>query len=169
MPQKQNPVGPAVLSAVAAQTVALNSALKGASVHRHQRDGAAWFTEWMCLPQIILGAACAARTARDLSRGLEPRPDRMLAAVDGGLGMIHAEALSFALAETMPRPDAQAAVKALCRTAQESQTHLRVLVAVAHPDLNSDLLFDAAHQLGDAPTQAQDFVRRVRQVSSSQD
>ncbi|WP_406650293.1 adenylosuccinate lyase family protein [Aliisedimentitalea scapharcae] len=163
MPQKQNPVAPAVLCAVAAQTVALNGTLQNASVHRHQRDGAAWFTEWMCLPQIVLGAACSARTACDLGTGLEPQTKQMLTTVDGGLGMIHAEALSFALAETMPRPDAQAAVKELCRTAQESQRHLRDLVAAAHPELDVEHLFDPGRQLGQAPTEARAFVARVGQ------
>ena len=55
MPQKQNPVAPSVLVALARHTAGQTAILHGAEMHRHQRDGAAWFTEWMCLPKIVLG------------------------------------------------------------------------------------------------------------------
>jgi 3-carboxy-cis,cis-muconate cycloisomerase len=66
MPQKSNPVRPSLLVAVARQMTALDAAMQGALLHRQQRDGAAWITEWMTLPQMCLGLA------RALSR--PPRP-----------------------------------------------------------------------------------------------
>ncbi|WP_417472848.1 class-II fumarase/aspartase family protein [Leisingera sp.] len=161
MPQKQNPVVPSALVALARQGSGLMAVLQGAALQQHQRDGAAWFTEWMCLPQIVLGAASAAATGKALCAGLRPNADAMQAAVGGGLDMIHAEALSFALAEQMSRPDAQAAVKALCREAQNNATPLRQLAARDYPALDVARLFDPARQLGQAPAEAQRFAAQA--------
>lgn len=161
MPQKQNPVAASALAALARQGSGLFSVLQGASMQQHQRDGAAWFTEWMCLPQIVLGAAAAAKTGKELCAGISPRTGAMAAAVSAGLGLIHAEALSFALAAQMPRPDAQAAIKTLCQEALASQTPLRDLVARGYPDLDTDALFDPARQMGNAPWEALQFSKKT--------
>jgi 3-carboxy-cis,cis-muconate cycloisomerase len=156
MPQKQNPVVPSALVALARQGIALNGVLQGSAMHRYQRDGAAWFSEWMCLPQIVLGAASATRIAKDLCAGLRPNPEAMAAALSGGLGMIHAESLSFALAASMRRPDAQAVVKSLCREAQETGVPLVDLVRRDWPDIDV-ALFDPGCQMGTAPGDARAF------------
>ena len=132
---------------------------------RYQRDGAAWFTEWLSLPQIVLGAATSAQTASTMAKGIAPRPEQMEHALSDGLDMIHAEALSFALAETMPRPEAQALVKKLCAEAQEQNTALRQLVARDHPQLDVQTLFDSRRQMGHAPDEALAFVKAVRSQS----
>lgn len=167
MPQKQNPVGPSVLVALARQTVGLNGVLQGAAMPRHQRDGAAWFTEWMCLPQIVLGAAAALQTALPLCRDLAPDADRMAAALRDSQGMIHAEALSFALAARLPRPEAQAVVKTLCQEAQASGAHLSELALRDFPDLDCDALFDPARQMGQAPAEARAFSTGVRALAEA--
>jgi len=161
MPQKQNPVAPSVLSALAQQATGLNAVLQGAAIQRHQRDGGPWFAEWMCLPQIVLGTASAAQTAAALCPALKPDAAQMAAALDAGLGMIHAEGLSFALAEHLPRPDAQAAVKALCREATAQGTPLATLVARDWPTLDTAALFDPARQMGLAPAEARLFATRT--------
>ncbi len=161
MPQKQNPVAPSALVALARQATGLHGVLQGAALARHQRDGATWFTEWMCLPQIVLGAASAARIARDLSANVAPHATAMAHALGGGLGLIHAEALSFALAARMPRPEAQAEVKTLCRAAQQSGRLLAELAVEAHPWLDTATLFDPARQMGCAPEEARRFAADV--------
>lgn len=161
MPQKQNPVAPSVLIALARQNTALMSVLHSASMHQHQRDGAAWFSEWLCLPQIALASASAARVSRELSAGITPNPAAMHSALNAGFDMIHAEALSFALAETLPRPEAQAITKTLCKEAAATDTPLRALVKRDYPKLDSAALFDAGQQLGQAPTEARRFATDV--------
>lgn len=165
MPQKQNPVGPAVMVALARQGAGLLAVLHGAAMHRHQRDGAAWFTEWMCLPQIVLGAAAAAQTAVGLSGGLKPDANVMADALTGGLDLIHAEALSFALAALMPRPEAQAATKTLCKEAVETSAPLHMLIARDWPQLDAAALTDPAQQMGSAPEEARAFAARVRDLT----
>lgn len=162
MPQKQNPVQPSVLVALARQAVALNGALQGAAMPRHQRDGAAWFTEWLSLPQIVLAAAASARTGEAMAKGLDPQPEAMMRPFAEGFDLIHAEALSFALTGIMSRPEAQKVVKALCREAQETRTPLGTLVARDFPDLDAKTLFDPAQQMGEAPSDARRFAEAVR-------
>ncbi len=168
MPQKQNPIAPSTLVALARQSVGLNAVLQGAAMPRNQRDGAAWFTEWMCLPQIVLGTASALTIARDYCAALEPRGGVMAAALVDGLGLIHAEALSFALTDHMPRPEAQAAVKALCREAFETDASLETLVKRDWPGLDTACLFTPARKLGQAPAEARAFAAAVRTQRQSQ-
>jgi 3-carboxy-cis,cis-muconate cycloisomerase len=160
MPQKQNPVGPSAMLALSHQVGGLRAALQAAAHHAHQRDGAAWFTEWMIVPQLSLGLAAALHHAKALSGQMTPRPVQMHEGLEAGLGLIHAEALSFALAELMPRPEAQKAVKALCRDALTKRTPLKELVRADYPDLSLDV-FDPAQGIGEAEQQARDFAARA--------
>ena len=157
MPQKSNPVLPSLLVTLARQTNGLNASMQGAALHRQQRDGAAWITEWMTLPQLCLATGRALTVAADLAGGLTPNPGPMLAGIDDGLGLIYAEALSFQLAKILPRPDAQAEVKTLCQAALASGTPLPVLATKKWPDADLDELFSPLAQLGTAPTEARNF------------
>lgn len=158
MPQKQNPVGPSVLVALARQTAALAMAMQGAGIHRQQRDGAAWFIEWLVLPQLCISTGQALALALDLAGRIAPRPEAMAAGLDDGSGLIHAEALSFALARHMPRPEAQTRIKALCADARPGGPSLIDLAVREFPDLS----LSAAGGLGTAPQQARDFANRTK-------
>lgn len=164
MPQKSNPVGPSVLAALARMTVGLNANMQGAVLHRQQRDGVAWFTEWLSLPQICIGTGRALALAGDLTATVRPEAARMRAALDDGLGLIFAEALTFALTARMPRPEAAAAVKALCREARASGTSLTALTARDHPGTDWAALLTPEAQLGLAPGEARAFAEAARAV-----
>jgi 3-carboxy-cis,cis-muconate cycloisomerase len=161
MPQKQNPVGPSAVVALSHQFSGLRSSLQTAAVHQHQRDGAAWFTEWMVVPQLTLSLAAALAHARTLVAGLAPLPVQMRSTLESSLGMIHAEALSFALAEIMPRPEAQAKTKALCLEARDKRIPLQKLVQADYPDF-SGAVFEPAGGMGLAPAEARAFAKRVK-------
>lgn len=158
MPQKVNPVAPSLLVALARAAVALESGLQGAALHRQSRDGTAWFTEWLLLPQLMLGAGRALAAAQEMLAGLAPDPVQMEANMEGDLGLIHAEALVFTLALQMPRPAAQAAVADLCAEARASAMPLRQLAAQRFPHL-PPLRAD----LGEAPAEARRFADAARQ------
>ncbi|QFS83793.1 3-carboxy-cis,cis-muconate cycloisomerase [Roseivivax sp. THAF40] len=161
MPQKQNPVAPSVLVMLQHHAASLSSSLQNAAVHRHQRDGAAWFTEWMTLPQLCLTGAAALERAGPLTEDLAPDPAAMRATLAASKGALAAEALSFALARTMPRPEAQAAMKALTRDTAESGADLVATAARAYPDLEpAD--FTPERLTGTAPDEARAFARAVR-------
>jgi 3-carboxy-cis,cis-muconate cycloisomerase len=135
MPQKQNPVGPSVLVALARQVAGLSAVMQGAALHRQQRDGAAWFTEWLSLPQLCISTGRALALAQDVAQRITPQPAAMARNLDDGSGVIHAEAISFALARRMPRPEAQATVKALCARTAPGGPSLADLVAAEFPGL----------------------------------
>ncbi|EAR51721.1 3-carboxy-cis,cis-muconate cycloisomerase [Oceanicola granulosus HTCC2516] len=162
MPQKQNPVLPALLVALAGHTAALNGAVQAGLVHRQQRDGAAWIGEWLSLPQICLGLNRALAAAGEVAAGLAPDPERMRANIDDGTGLIYAEALSFRLATAMPRPEAQSRVEALCARVTAESRSLVDLAAEAFPDFHLDGLFTPAPHLGTAPADARTFATTAR-------
>ncbi|PKP84601.1 MAG: 3-carboxy-cis,cis-muconate cycloisomerase [Alphaproteobacteria bacterium HGW-Alphaproteobacteria-2] len=163
MPQKQNPVAPSLIVALARFANAQAGAVTAALPHREARDAAAWITEWLALPGLAMAAARALALAAELPTRLVPQPARMAANIDlDGLGLIHAEALSFALARLMPRPEAQAAVKALCKQAQAEGMPLAQLVAARWPEHDLAAAFDPAAYLGTAPTEAHAFAAAAR-------
>lgn len=161
MPQKSNPVRPTAMAALARQVCALNVTMQGAALHRQQRDGTAWFTEWMSLPQMCGFTGAAMATALDTAAGLSPNAERMQAALDAGGGLIHAEALTFHLARQLSRPEAQRRVKALCEEARVSGTDLPTL---AERDFGEAVrqAFDLARAVGLAPAEARAFAAEAR-------
>lgn len=161
MPQKQNPVLPSLLGALARQAVGLNSVLQTAALHRDQRDGTAWMSEWLSLPQLAQITGRGLVAAMQVTTGLTPNPAAMARNLDPGTGLIFAEALSFALAATHTRPEAQAITKRLCADVQATGMPLPDLARTAYPDLPADL-FRAAAALGQAPAEARAFAKSAR-------
>ncbi|WP_375550228.1 adenylosuccinate lyase family protein [Rhodophyticola porphyridii] len=157
MPQKQNPVGPSVLVALARHVAALNTAMQGAMLHRQERDGAAWLCEWLSLPAMVAGAAKALALAADLAETLTPDTARMASNIADPLELIHAEAYSFLLAERISRPEAQSAIKALCAEAQTCGAPLGDLLARDFPDLDLAPARDPRRALGHAPAEARAY------------
>ena len=157
MPQKQNPVAPSVLAALSRQIIALAPLMAGAGLHHQQRDGAAWFTEWLTLPQMCLSMGKALALAGDLAARLTPDSGAMARGLGAASGTIHAEALTFALAATLPRPEAERVLKALCAEALQSGTDLRALFRRDWPGVISQA--QDASPLGQAPAEARAFAR----------
>ncbi|MBO9465506.1 adenylosuccinate lyase family protein [Tropicibacter sp. R15_0] len=158
MPQKQNPVLPSALVALARHAQGLNTTLQGAALHRQQRDGAAWFTEWLTFPQLVQSCAAALAQAEAVTGGLSPNVARMSEILEETGGFVLAEALSFALAAKMPRPEAQAETKTLCAKARDTGQDLAAIAKEAHPDLPATL-FGMTQQLGTAPDEARRFAQ----------
>ncbi len=163
MPQKQNPVGPSALVALNRHIQGLNGTLHAAGTPRQQRDGSAWFTEWMVVPQLCLALSAALDHAERLTQSVTPDGDAMMATLDSAQGLLAAEALSFALTDRMSRPDAQAQVKDLCKEVIANGTHLRDAALAKWPDLNAGL-FDPTQQMGEAPSEARAFIAAVKAI-----
>jgi 3-carboxy-cis,cis-muconate cycloisomerase len=155
MPQKQNPVGPSVLVALSRQATALAGVMQDAAVHGLQRDGAAWFTEWLTLPQLCLTTGRALSLALDLAQKITPDAAAMARNLGGDGGLIHAEALTFALARQMPRPEAAAAIKALTDQVRGGAGDLLTLAQARWPGI------DLSNSLGTAPDEARAFAARA--------
>jgi 3-carboxy-cis,cis-muconate cycloisomerase len=166
MPQKQNPVGPSVLVALARAAAAQGAAL-AAPASREARDGADWFTEWLLLPGLVMAAGKSAALLGEIAGAVTPDRTAMQARLADPLGLIHAETLSFALARAMPRPEAQAEVKRLTAEARETGTPLPDLVAMAHPGVTLPPLTGLA-TLGTAPAEARAFAAAARAIGDGQ-
>jgi len=111
MPQKSNPVTAEALGTLARFVSGLMAPAHFTATHLEERDGVSWPLEWLVLPQVVVAAAAALRHAQVLGETLEADPERMRAGLDLGGGAAMAEAASFALADHMPRAEAQALMK----------------------------------------------------------
>lgn len=161
MPQKQNPVGPSVLVALARHTIGLASLVQGAAIHRQQRDGAAWFAEWLALPQLCICAGRMLTLADEIVVGIVPDGSAMANGLEAACGLLYAEGLSFALAEQMPRPQAQDIVKSMCKEATATGTHLFTLASQRFPQADWHRII-RERSLGQSPVEAREFARRAR-------
>ena len=152
MPHKAKPVGAEALVTLARANAGIVGRLYEAQLHAQEREGSAWALEWLTLPQIVIAAAASLRHAQELADTLEARPEAMRATMDATGGLTLAEAASFALAEHMPRPEAQALVKAACKTATtEGRTLREVLATTTDAPVDWAAVFDPANYIGDAP------------------
>ncbi|KAF0676225.1 class-II fumarase/aspartase family protein [Profundibacterium mesophilum] len=167
MPQKRNPVLPAQLAALARHAAGLSGLLQEGLVHRQQRDGAAWFGEWLALPPLCMALGRATQIAEELCAGLAPDITAMRAPLETPPGLIHAEALSFALAARLPRPEAQQEIKRLCAEAAAQGTPLADLLERDHPGGDWTALTRPETQLGDAPRQARAFADHAAQRAAA--
>ncbi len=163
MPQKQNPVGPSALVALGRQVIGLAAVFGAAGVHRQNRDGAAWFTEWLTLPQICVSLGAMLRLTQDVLDRLTPDPQAMDRDLASGSGTIHAEALTFAIVAELDldRATVASAVGQLCTTALAQGQDLLDLAEQEWPDRDWAALV-RTNGLGLAPQEARAFAGQVR-------
>jgi len=124
MPQKQNPVLAETLVTLARHAAGLLGTSHNAMIHGHERDGAAWASEWITLPQLAVTAGAALAHAGAILDTLTVDSARMMANLEASNGAVLAEAACFALSEHMPREEAYARVEQAARESVESGTHL---------------------------------------------
>lgn len=110
MPQKANPVQSEMLVAMNTVAQAMHTGLQAAASPVEERDGASWTVEWVLLPQLIMATGCSLRHSISLAQTLTLQGKNMAERVANNAQLM-AEAASFALAEHMPRGEAQALVK----------------------------------------------------------
>jgi 3-carboxy-cis,cis-muconate cycloisomerase len=125
MPHKRNPV--AAASALGAATMAPNLAatIFAAQVQDHERSAGPWHAEWPTLPALLLVTSGALAATVDMAEGLEVDVERMRANLDTTHGLIMAEAVTFALAETIGKSEAHHLVETASKTAVAEKKHLR--------------------------------------------
>lgn len=150
MPHKANPVVPEALVALSRVTAGNLGTLAQAMIHAEERDGTALGVEWFTLPSMAVAAGSALRHGIALAGTLKAHPDRIARTFAGDRGMMMAEAAVFALAEDMPRPEAQALVTAAVKAAGREGTLADALAAAA-PGRDWPRLLDPARGVGDAP------------------
>ena len=124
MPQKRNPIQSELIVAAARQNAALLSSMHQAQIQEHERGTHGWQVEWIAMPQMLSLTARALERTQWLTENMQPDVKRMAANVEASNGMMLAEAISFVLAEHMPRSEAKRMVREAALAAETSGQHL---------------------------------------------
>lgn len=163
MPHKRNPE-------LSEQIVTLARLIRGqatlaveAMVHEHERDGRAWKTEWVLLPEACLFTGAALAFAVRLLEGLEVDVERMRANLDARGGYLASEPLMRLLANHVGKHTAQQAVYQAAMAGIERGVDLKTAlladatIARLLDEASIDSLLDPCRALGAAGA----FVDRV--------
>lgn len=125
MPQKHNPeISEHLVTLARVVRAAAGPALEGL-VGEHERDGAAWKTEWAFLPSACTAAGAALTSGVRLLSGLQVNTERMRENVDAQRGYVLAEPVMIALAARLGKPRAHELVHAAARRGNEEGMTLR--------------------------------------------
>jgi 3-carboxy-cis,cis-muconate cycloisomerase len=148
MPHKRNPVAAATALAAAAMAPNLAATIFAAQVQDHERSAGPWHAEWPTLPTLQLVTSGALAAIVDIAEGLEVDAARMRVNLDATHGLIMAEAVTFALAETIGKSDAHHLVEAAAKKAVAGKQHLRDVLA-SDPEVTAHLSADKLAKLFD--------------------
>src|SRR6266436_2336152 len=143
MPHKRNPVAAATALAAATMAPGLAATIFAAQVQDHERSAGPWHAEWPTLPMLLLVTSGALAAIVDIAEGLEVDAARMRVNLEATHGLIMAEAVTMALAETIGKSEAHHLIEAASKKAVADNKHLRDVLAkdpkvTAH--LNADKL-----------------------------
>jgi 3-carboxy-cis,cis-muconate cycloisomerase len=129
LPHKRNPV--AAASALGAATMAPNLAatIFAAQVQDHERSAGPWHAEWPTLPTLALVTSGALAAVVDIAEGLDVDAARMRANLDATHGLIMAEAVAMALADSIGKSEAHHIIEAASRKSIADNKHLRDVLA----------------------------------------
>jgi 3-carboxy-cis,cis-muconate cycloisomerase len=148
MPHKRNPVAAATALAAASMAPNLAATIFAAQVQDHERSAGPWHAEWPTLPTLQLVTSGALAAIVDIAEGLEVDVARMRVNLDATHGLIMAEAVTFALAETIGKSDAHHLVEAAAKKAVAGKQHLRDVLA-SDPEVTAHLSADKLAKLFD--------------------
>lgn len=164
MPQKTNPVVSEQIIACSRTNAALLGSMHQALIQEHERATSGWQMEWLALPQMFELTGAALRKAEFLSANLAVNEERMRHNVDASNGLMLAEAVTFALSETMSRKEAKQIVTAACRTAvAENRNMADIVREKSSAPLDWEALKDEAKHFGSA----QVFIDRVLRAAKN--
>lgn len=153
MPHKRNPVICAVMLANATRTPNLTATMLSSMVQEHERSAGLWHAEWEVLTQIMALTAGTVEKAIELLSGLEVDKERMLHNLETTNGLIYAENISLALAQTMGKIQAHELVEKACEIAIREHKHLKKVLleqSVALDDMGT--YFNPKNSIGQSIT-----------------
>ena len=129
MPHKRNPVSCAIALSAATMAPNLAATIFAAQVQDHERSAGPWHAEWPTLPMLMLVTSGALAAVGNIAEGLQIDVAQMRHNLDATSGLIMAEAVTMALAETIGTADAHHLVEAASRRALHDKRHLREILA----------------------------------------
>lgn len=110
MPHKRNPERSEHLDTLARVVRADAALMLEAMVHLRERDGRAWKTEWVIIPEACLATGAAIGIAARLLEGLEVNTERMRVNLEARRGYVLSEQLMRVLADRIGKHAAHEAV-----------------------------------------------------------
>ena len=151
MPQKCNPELSEHIGTLARIVRYSAAQLNEALVHDHERDGRAWKSEWIVLPEACLAAEKSISLTHQLLSHLKINAKRMRDNISASGGFIFAEAVMLAIAPYIGKQSAHTLVYELTVTAKHKDIGFQQAV-LAEPEitdlLNTDqinAIFDIDH------------------------
>jgi 3-carboxy-cis,cis-muconate cycloisomerase len=163
MPHKRNPVGCAAALTAAIRVPALVSTMLSGMVQEQERALGGWQAEWDTMPEITSLCAAALSQLQHVVSGLSVNVEQMRANIDVTRGLVMAESVTLALAESMGKPAAHELVELACRQSLNGGLSLLAILS-GSPAVNAALtpeqlaqLFDPLAYTGEATA----FVDRV--------
>ena len=148
MPHKRNPVGCAVVLAAAQRVPPLVATMLAAMPQEHERGLGGWHAEWRTLPEIFRLTAGALSQMRHIVAGLEVDEARMTTNLALTHGLVLAESVAAALAESTGRMAAHKIVEEASRRAVAEHKSLQA-VLTEMPSVTEYLSLERLHQLLD--------------------
>jgi 3-carboxy-cis,cis-muconate cycloisomerase len=165
MPQKSNPIVSELIIAAARTNASLLSAMHQALVQEHERATHGWQMEWLALPQMFALTSAALNKSMFLSQHLVVNEERMQQNVAASNGLMLAEAVSFALTQTMSRTEAKKLVGESCQVVLAQNRHLIDVVRErTQASIDWDALKDESAYFGSAAV----FIERVLQQAEKE-
>jgi 3-carboxy-cis,cis-muconate cycloisomerase len=146
MPHKRNPVAAATALAAATMAPGLAATIFAAQVQDHERSAGPWHAEWPTLPMLLLVTSGALAATVDIAEGLEVDAARMRVNLEATHGLIMAEAVTMALAETIGKSEAHHLIEAASKKAVADKKHLRDVLA-KDPEVTAHLSADKLTKL----------------------
>ena len=170
MPQKSNPITSELILAAARTNASLVSALHQAQIQEHERATHGWQVEWLTLPQMMILTGGALKHALCLAENLQVDDIAMRANIARANDVILAEAAVFALAQAMPRSQAEELVKASCGIALSGAKPLidvvKEMAALPQGTVDWDALSDPANYLGESEIILNGVLQRAKEIFS---
>jgi 3-carboxy-cis,cis-muconate cycloisomerase len=146
MPHKRNPVAAATALAAATMAPNLAATIFAAQVQDHERSAGPWHAEWPVLPMLQLITSGALASTVDIAEGLEVDAARMRVNLDATHGLIMAEAVTMALAESIGKSEAHHLMQTASNRAVAEKTNLRD-VLTRDPEIGVHLSADQLEKL----------------------
>ena len=171
MPHKRNPAQATMALAASRLASGAAATLLGGMAHEHERAAGALQAEWQALPDLFRFTAGTVQWTAAALEHVDVHPERMRANLEQTGGLVMAEALTYALAAELGRPEAFVVVDALVERAAVGGISFREAAAadervraVISPE-QLDRVLDPASHLGSADAfidRALDAHRRLR-------
>lgn len=129
MPHKRNPVLCTLILSAAKRTPGLVATILAAMPQEHERGLGGWHAEWPTMRDLYLTAGSALSQTVALIEGLQVFPEAMRRNLDLTNGLVMAERVSLALADSLGRGAAHHLLEEASRNCVATGRHLRDLLA----------------------------------------